>query len=565
MIHEETARIILKNCWPKYRLDGLIDAGAYGTVYRVRSEELERVVKFVTFTMKRDNRAGATAAGELWLREWNSLQQRYQALQCDEIVAVYDFNRDQVTSHGDGRIASGFGAILMAYYPSNLNSYLEDHPRLPAERKRQIVVRLAEILERLYSLRHHLYTDLKPENILLREQAGASVPKMVLGDIGGLKSIHTIAGGSFEVSDAYRAPEVVPGKPFPSASVGLRATLWSFGMVAFQVLQGRLPHQAAYSTSEAIRDHGLDWDREAIDGLGRVVEAVEQCLRFDPAQRPEDFAQVLQLLQGRPAVPTAMPVVAQRPAESLVRPASPPPFPPIQPLPRLGDEWCCPVTGMVFVWVPGGVFQMGDLFGEGSSDEKPVHEVSLDGFWIGKYPVTQGEWVKVMGHNPSYFQKGARYPVEQVSWNDAQSMIEKLNTQVDGKWRLPTEAEWEYACRSGGKRERYSGGDDIERVAWYRGNSGDSIHPVGEKAPNGLGLHDMSGNVWEWVSDWYDTDYYAYSPRENPQGPSGRSYRVIRGGGWNTGPARVRSALRSRLTPDFRHSSLGFRLARTGS
>jgi|GEM_PF-555864 len=219
-----------------------------------------------------------------------------------------------------------------------------------------------------------------------------------------------------------------------------------------------------------------------------------------------------------------------------------------------------PVTNMEFVWVPGGCFQMGS--NDGDSDEKPVHKVCVDGFWIGKYEVTQGQWQRLMGNNPSHFKKGDDYPVEKVYWNDVQKFIRKLNSHGNGNFRLPTEAEWEYACRSGGKNEKYSGGEDVDRVAWYMSNSVSSTHRVGTKAPNGLGLYDMSGNVWEWCQHWYGKDYYSQSPRNNPQGPSGGSWRVFRGGSWSGGPRYVRCALRNGRDPGIRRDDLGFRLVR---
>ena len=221
------------------------------------------------------------------------------------------------------------------------------------------------------------------------------------------------------------------------------------------------------------------------------------------------------------------------------------------------QEWRDPVTGMAFAWVPEGCFQMGS--NEGHSDEKPVHEVCVDGFWMGKYEVTQGQWKKIMGNNPSYFKKGVNHPVEKVSWNDVQGFINKLNSKGQGGFRLPTEAEWEYACRSGGKQEKYCGGDDVDRVAWYDNNSGNKTHPVGKNSANGLGLYDMSGNVLEWVSDWYDRNYYRNSPKNNPQGPSSGSNRVIRGGSWSLDADYCRSAFRISDDPGFRDGDVGFR------
>jgi formylglycine-generating enzyme required for sulfatase activity/class 3 adenylate cyclase len=230
----------------------------------------------------------------------------------------------------------------------------------------------------------------------------------------------------------------------------------------------------------------------------------------------------------------------------------------------LFKKWVEPTTGMEFVWVEGGCFQMGDTFGDGDNDEKPVHEVCVDSFGMSRYEVTQGQWQKIMGNNPSRFTKGDNYPVEHVSWDDTQDFIRKLNSHSGRSFRLPTEAEWEYAARSGGKKEKYAGGNDLDGLAWYEGNSGSSTHPVGTKEPNGLGLYDMSGNVWEWCSDWYGKNYYQQSFRNNPQGPSSGSFRVIRDGCWNGSPWLARSANRDRFKPNYRLDNLGFRLVLPG-
>jgi formylglycine-generating enzyme required for sulfatase activity len=230
--------------------------------------------------------------------------------------------------------------------------------------------------------------------------------------------------------------------------------------------------------------------------------------------------------------------------------------------PVTGRSFVDPVTGMEFVFIKGGCFEMGDTFGDGNSDEKPVHRVCLDDFYLGKFEVTQGQWEKVMGNNPSYF-KGRDNPVEQVSWNDVQEYIDRLNRQSGRKYGLPTEAEWEYAARSGGKGDKFSGTSqesELGQYAWYSSNSGMQPHPVGQKKPNGLGLHDMSGNVWEWCADWYDENYYKDSLKNNPRGSSSGSVRVLRGGSWGLDPWYVRTANRDWGDPAYRNALLGFRL-----
>ncbi len=212
-----------------------------------------------------------------------------------------------------------------------------------------------------------------------------------------------------------------------------------------------------------------------------------------------------------------------------------------------------------FVWIPKGCFQMGS--NSGNSDEKPVHKICVDGFWIGKYEVTQAQWEVIVGNNPSNFKVcGGNCPVESVSWDDVQSFIQTLNSKVKQTFRLPKEAEWEYAARSGGKNELYSGGKEINNLAWHYKNSKKTTHKAGTKSANGLGIYDMSGNVWEWCQDWYDSDYYKTSPANNPTGPSFGSERVPRGGSWRESERYCKVTTRTRYRPSENSTNLGFRL-----
>ena len=244
------------------------------------------------------------------------------------------------------------------------------------------------------------------------------------------------------------------------------------------------------------------------------------------------------------------------------------------------------------VLVAGGTFQMGS--NSGHSDEKPVHSVTVSSFKISKYEITHKQFIEFLndkgvnangsysdatygnkeyidmddgdcaiGHNgSSFYFKGSSYastdntPVIEVTWYGANAFC---------KWaggRLPTEAEWEYAARGGNQSQgyTYSGSNTIGDVAWYGSNSGSKTHPVGTKQPNELGIYDMSGNVFEWCSDWYSSSYYSSSPSTNPQGPSSGSYRVRRGGGWSTGASGCRTAYRGGGSPGLSYISMGFRL-----
>ena len=215
------------------------------------------------------------------------------------------------------------------------------------------------------------------------------------------------------------------------------------------------------------------------------------------------------------------------------------------------------------VKVEAGTFMMGATpeMEKPNSDEKPLHQVTLiNDYYMGKYEVPQALWEAVMGSNPSKY-KGDNLPVETVSWNDCQEFISKLNSLTGRKFRLPTEAEWEYAARGGKKRRgyQYSGSSNITDVAWYDGNSGSKPHSVGTKQANELGIYDMSGNVYEWCSDWYGS--YSSSSQTNPTGADSGSSRVYRGGCWYYNARVCRLSFRLDGTPDFRYFNLGLRLA----
>ncbi|MCI5146052.1 MAG: hypothetical protein D3923_11100, partial [Candidatus Electrothrix sp. AR3] len=218
------------------------------------------------------------------------------------------------------------------------------------------------------------------------------------------------------------------------------------------------------------------------------------------------------------------------------------------------------LAGMELIRIPKGCFQMGSPLEEKdrSEDEGPVRKVCVDEFQIGKHEVTQKEWREVMGENPAHFKEGDDHPVEGISWVQVNEFIDKLNGATKMQFRLPTEAEWEYACR-GNRRNTYCGGDHTN-LAWYEENSGAGTNPVGSRQANGFGLYDMSGNVWEWCGDWYQEGFYKVGPQDNPLGAPSGSERVVRGGSWMHGSKELRGGNRGKNAPTNSGADLGFRL-----
>ena len=236
-----------------------------------------------------------------------------------------------------------------------------------------------------------------------------------------------------------------------------------------------------------------------------------------------------------------------------------------RPVTQNADVITITVGGVSFdmIKVEAGSFIMGCTSEQGGdcySDESPYHRVTISqDFYIGKFEVTQELWEAVMGSNPSNWKAFDR-PVENVSWNDAQEFCAELNRMTGRHFRLPTEAEWEYASRGGKKatNAKYSGSSSVANVAWYDDNSGGQTHPVGKLRPNELGIYDMSGNVWEWCQDWYGN--YSSASQTDPKGPSSGSYRVLRGGDWRIIAGRCRVSSRGNSDPAYRGNNRGFRL-----
>ena len=387
-----------------------------------------------------------------------------------------------------------------------------------------------------------VHREVEPDNILFGEDG-----KPKLTEFGIRRAIverAVLRAGEMNIgSPHYMSPEQARG-----LTVDGRSDLYSLGVVLYEMLTGRLPFDAP-ETIDVLLSHIKDLVPQLPGELVEWQPVLDRLLAKSPDERYRSATELAGIL-APDVLPNQITLEKTRPTagESRV------------------------FDGIEFVWIPPGEFRMGFTSRHAYSDEKPVTRVRISrGFWLGKYEVTQRQWQAVMGSNPSGFKNcGGNCPVERVFWNDVQDFIRKLNRRSEvRRYRLPTEAEWEYAARAGTETDTYAGditkptGKDpvLNRIAWYGGNSGDRTHPVGRKSPNAWGLHDMLGNVYEWVGDWYGN--YPGGAVTDPGGPRWGSYRVGRGGSWFYGARFCRSAFRNRYSPGFRGDALGFRLVRT--
>lgn len=587
---------IIKKCLPTYEVVRKIGAGVYGVVYHVKDNLKERAVKVVPITVERS--LSYRTPGDLDSKishDFYAIQEYYEKIKGEGVIEIYDFHL--VDKQVSKQQAKAYLVILMEFCPYNLLDRVLDHYPLPPDTAEGLMTELAEILSRLSDRAGDAFIvrDLKPSNLLINQYN-----RLIIGDLGGLQRLgSTSTAGSAQFTPNWSAPELITHSRAP----GISSLIFSYGFVSYFIWSGALPHEQENFSERLrrIKEHELEFERSDIPF--RIQILISQCLNFKPEDRPPDFEAILGYLKSRdPRPDTAAPPPSARP-----RPVPEPPAPAqdgvfpqtgpaaqgraqSEPAPRrragspvharsshqAGDTWVEPATGMVFVWIPAGVFQMGcgPWDGEGNRDELPVHEVFVDGFWLGKYSVTQNEWKKVMSgmiwhkvrsRNPSWFKRGGQYPVEQVSWFDVQDFFQKLIALNKGRYhfRLPTEAEWEYACRSGGRQEKYPGDKPLEKIAWYSANSGMTTHPVGGLEPNALGLHDMAGNVYEWCTDTYQEEAYRHHEYKNPLSAGEGSRRVIRGGSWCNFPGELRCTYRASVNAEFKGNYLGFRAVMT--
>jgi formylglycine-generating enzyme required for sulfatase activity len=501
--------------------------------------------------------------------------------------------------------------MVMEYFQAmSLSDYIAHLSNAKKHEFTPIFTQVLDALEAVHQ-RGQVHRDLKPSNVLI--DAKEQIKLIDFGLVKGGGSLVSVSG-KYLGTPGYTAPE----QEIDSAMADARSDIYSMGGLMYYCTSGGMhPPRVVFPSSvpELHREQVLTCLHEIQDERYQTASALRDALRGarkgqveesapDVIKVPSSQAPIVQTVKStvvKPPdpVPKAGKPTVVKPPDPVPKAGKPTVIKPPDPAPKAkkptkaGDEQI--FHGIAFVYCPAWTFMMGSYENEYEyENEKPIHEVKISrGFWMGKYPVTQGQWESVMGQNPSRFRESKKglfgiggkqtnpnNPVEQVSWEDAQEFIKKLNTREGcdvgsrqsspgnlppGCYRLPTEAEWEYAARAR-TSTTYHWGNEINGIyVWYEGNSSETTHPVGEKRPNSWNLYDMSGNVWEWVIDCYDSNYYKNSPGVDPVNTNGGSARVFRGGGWDSSARYCRSARRGSNSPGRRCDALGFRLLRTAS
>ena len=547
----------------KYKIEKVLGQGGFGITYLAEQTLLGRKVAIKEFFMKelcdRDasschvtmGTSGARATVERFREKFLKEAKLIAQMSNHHIVQIFDIFEENGTAY-----------YVMEHLDGGSLGSKVDKGALIEKEALHYTFEIADALNYIHS-QNVLHLDVKPSNILFRHNGEA-----VLIDFG-ISKHYDDNGGQTTTTPIGFSKGYAPMEQYnPGLTRFTPATdIYSLGATMYKMLTGTTPPEAMSllnEVEELKRPQGIS---------SSTWNAIEKSMEAKVKSRPQSIHDFLSLLDssfkevekaGTRKVDEVDEVTV------LVEPK-------VQQT-RVGirednDIVEFNVSGVPFkmIRVEGGTFQMGATLEQRNpdSDEKPVHSVTLNSYYIGQTEVTQALWQAVMGRafwqavmgsNPSGF-KGSNLPVENVSWKYCQKFITMLNQLTGQKFRLPTEAEWEYAARGGNKTKgyQYAGSNNLDAVAWYYSNSDSKTHPVATKQPNELGLYDMSGNVWEWCQDWYGS--YSSSAITNPSGPTSGSVRVYRGGSWSSGAGGCRSANRINYTPVYRISNLGLRLA----
>ena len=556
----------------KYIIKRVLGQGGFGNTYVGYNTYFDEIVAikefFVRGVTERDETTCAVTVSndknvpqfEEQREKFKKEARRIRKLKNEHIVKVHDLFEENGTAY-----------YVMDYIDGeNLAERMKRLGKPLSETEIRSI--LQQILSALKEVHQNeiWHLDIKPGNIMFEKDGIA-----YLIDFGASKQIRASGGMTTSTALCYTpgyAPNEQIGQMYDR--FGPWTDIYAVGATIYTLLTNRKPPMAIDIEEE--EENAFVFPTDVSEEMRKMILWMMQPKR---KARPQSVDEIIDFLSKKkqfvrkeepanaPSVDEETVFISQSPktvqaqnfGSSVVSPSS------ANHKTDISNRHLSPVIQELvknMVKIEGGTFTMGATIeqnGEAFSNEKPAHNVTLSSFYIGRFEVTQEEWETVMGSNPSKFRESKR-PVENVSWNDCQEFIRKLNAMTGKQFRLPTEAEWEFAARGGNnsKGYKYAGGNSIGLVAWYEGNSGRSTHTVGQMAPNELGLFDMTGNVWEWCSDWKGS--YNSSPQTNPKGAS-ISIHARRGGSWNTDAKCCRVSYRSNNYPDDSGSFLGFRLA----
>lgn len=523
---------IIEKCLPTYEIVGELGQGIHGTVYHAKDRLKERAVKVVPIHVERSTLfRNDTDLDSKVSRDFHAVCSYYEKVKGPDVVTVHDFHLV------DKRISSGYAqaflVILMELCRENLQDLvLREHP-LPVPTIVSYADALVAMMDRLSqaSGETFLLTDFKPSNILVDDQG-----RLLMGDLGGLKRVSSVSSalGGAQFTPNWSAPELLLRGDKPDVISGV----YSLGLVIYFLCEGHLPFEEVdfIDRLRKMQEDGVTFSRDDLPLA--LVDAVTRCLGFERGERPDSFEAVRVILDGESAAtsqPLFLPVAAPK------KTAEPPVIRRLIP-----SVWGDQSTGLTMHWIEGGTLHLK------GSDYLWSEEIT--GFYMGIHPVTQAQWRRIMGTNPSHFTKSPEQPVEMVSWKDADAFCRRLTDAYRGTrlFFIPSEGEWLHAARGGDADALYAGGDTLDGLGWHLGNSDFSTHPVAGKNPNGHGLFDMCGNVQEWCRDVVA----CFKGRGG-----GGHEKVIRGGSWSQSPEKCTLASRRIVHDGLRYSNLGFRVA----
>ena len=602
----------------KYEIQRVLGQGGFGVTYLALQQGLNRIVAIKEFFMENfcvrnaDTHhvtvatEGSREFVERYRNKFLKEARNIAKLEHPNIVSIIDVFEENSTAY-----------YVMKYAQNgSLDDKVKREGHLSEADAKRYILKIANALRFVHQ--HKMtHLDVKPANILLSDN---DEPWLI--DFGLSKQYNTETGEQTSSTPLGYSPGYAPIEQYMTGGAGTfspESDIYSLGATFYKLLTGATPPDASTVANEGLPVQELKAKGVSQKTIYAIFQAMEH-LRKDRLHDMDSFISLLEEgpVQGpseQPAIqPPSQPYTVQTiisgetaPAAgvqdkdlcSLVDAVDSEEMGKIDQEQQLVHEakkkrirnllivmttmvvcvaivallYMCrgytidtktfDVNGVSFtmIHVEGGTFTMGATseMTEPHSWEKPTHQVTLSSYYIGETEVTQALWKAVMGSNPSDF-KGDDLPVEKVSWNDCQTFISKLNALTGKNFRLPTEAEWEFAARGGNqsRHTQYSGSSRIDDVAWYEDNSGGKTHPVKTKQPNELGIYDMTGNVWEWCQDWDDS--YDSSAQTNPTGASSGSHRVVRGGSWDSSPWDCRSSNRECGVPEYSGNEFGLRL-----